>query len=293
MQQDQDQGGKNRPVRADLHIHTIYSDGAYTPAEIVARAAAAGVEFLSMTDHDSMEGMDEKRAAAEAAGLGFVSGWEVSAYAGAAKVHVLGYGCRRNAAYEEFLEKRRQGAVLRAEDMIQKANACFGLRLTLDDAERLHLKKSAPLHTMHVVSAYAAKLGRKKGELYLEYFSTGGRCYSDLMRPTPQDAIDVIHATGGIASLAHPGRIPLAFSERERLMDALVAYGLDGIEYMHSDHTDEDRAYFRGYGERNGLYLTGGSDFHAEGARNRFLGLPPFFPDARLTETFARLRESE
>ena len=76
-------------------------------------------------------------------------------------------------------------------------------------------------------------------------------------------------------------------------MDALVRSGLDGIEYTHSDHTEEDRAYFRAYGERNGLYLTGGSDFHAEGMRSRVLGQPPFFPDARLIETFARLRESE
>mgnify|MGYP001860521750 FL=1 len=280
-------------MRADLHIHTYYSDGAYSPAGIAARAKAAGVEFLSMTDHDSMEGMAEKRAAAEREGLGFVPGWEVSSYAGEAKVHILGYGCRANAAYREFLQKRRDGALLRAQEMIRKANELFSLSLTLEDVEKLHLKKNAPLHTMHVVGAFASRLGKKKGELYIEYFSAGKPCYSDLMRPTPFDAVDVIHASGGIASLAHPGRIPLAFAPRESLMDALVRSGLDGIEYTHSDHTEEDRAYFRAYGERNGLYLTGGSDFHAEGMRSRVLGQPPFFPDARLIETFARLRESE
>lgn len=280
-------------MRADLHIHTVYSDGAYTPAEIAARVKAAGVELCSMTDHDSLEGLGEKRAAAAAQGLRFISGWEVSSYADGVKVHVLGYGCRPNAAYSAFLARRKEGALLRAEEMIGRANAVFGLSLTLADAEKLHLKKEAPLHTMHVVGAFASRLGRKKGELYQEYFSAGKPCYSDKMRPTPFDAIDVIHQTGGIASLAHPGRIPLGFEAREKLMDALVLHGLDGIEYTHSDHTDPERAYFRAYGEKKGLYLTGGSDFHAEGMRNRVIGQPPFEPDARLLEVFARLRESE
>ena len=280
-------------MRADLHLHTFYSDGAYTPAQICARAAAAGVELLSMTDHDSLEGLAEKRAAAEAAGLKFIPGWEVSSYAGAAKVHVLGYGCRPNAAYEAFLQKRREGALVRAQEMIDKANALFRLAVTLEDAERFHQKKSTPLHTMHVVEAFSSRLGKRKGDVYLAYFSAGKPCCSDRMRPTPFDAIEVIHATGGVASLAHPGRIPLDFGARERLMDGLVRAGLDGIEYTHSDHTEVDRAYFRAYGERNGLYLTGGSDFHADGMRNRAVGQPPFFPDARLLEAFARLRESE
>lgn len=280
-------------MRADLHLHTVYSDGAYPPAEIAARAGAAGLDLISMTDHDSLEGMQEKRAAAAAAGLAFIAGWEVSSYAGAAKVHVLGYGCKPNVAYAAFLEKRREGALLRAEEMIEKANGVFGLSLTLDDAEKFHLKKSAPLHTMHVVGAYAARLGRRKGELYVEYFSAGKPCYSDKMRPTPFDAIGIIHATGGVACVAHPGRIPLAFEAREKLLDELVAHGLDGIEYTHSDHTEEERAYFRAYGKAHGLLLTGGSDFHAEGMRGRVIGQPPFCPDERLLEAFARLRESE
>lgn len=277
-------------MRADLHMHTVYSDGAYTPKELALRAKAAGLSLLSMTDHDSLEGLEEKRAAANEASLMFVSGWEVSSYAGDAKVHVLGYGCHKNAAYEAFLVQRKAGALARAEEMIKKANACFGLSLTLADAEALHQKKDAPLHTMHVVEAFARRLGCPKGELYMQYFSAGRPCYSDRMRPTPFDAVDIVHQTGGIASLAHPARIPLPPAAREALMDALVAYGLDGIEYTHSDHTESDRAYFRAYGEAHGLYLTGGSDYHAEGMRRRTLGEPPFVPDERLLEAFARFR---
>ena len=134
-------------MRADLHIHTYYSDGAYSPREIAARAARAGVDLISMTDHDSLEGLPAKRAAAREAGLAYVSGWEVSSYAGDAKVHVLGYGCAPCEAYENFLAARREGAIVRAKDMIEKANAYFSLHLTLEDAERFHLKKQTPLHT--------------------------------------------------------------------------------------------------------------------------------------------------
>ena len=201
-------------MRADLHIHTYYSDGKYPPEELARRAKAAGLSLISLTDHDSLAGLHEKRAAAEGEGLSFVSGWEVSAYEGEAKVHVLGYGCLPDAAYEDFLEARRRGALARAEEMIQKGNAYFSLHLTLADAERFHLKKEAPLHTMHVVSAFSQKLGVKRGALYLSAFSAGKPCCSDIGRPTPFDALRVIHAAGGIASLAHPGRIPLPEPEK-------------------------------------------------------------------------------
>ena len=146
-------------MRADLHIHTYYSDGKYTPQEIARRAAQAGMELISMTDHDSLEGLEEKRAAAREEGLAYIAGWEVSSYVEEARVHVLGYGCKPCAAYREFLQARMEGAAVRARDMIKKGNERFGLCVTLEDAERLHPKKSAPLHTMHVVSAFAQKLG--------------------------------------------------------------------------------------------------------------------------------------
>lgn len=279
-------------MRADLHIHTVYSDGAYPPEEIARKAKEAGVALLSMTDHDNLEGLAEKRAAAAACGLGYVSGWEVSSYAGGAKVHVLGYGCRPGPVYEAFLEERRQGALARAKEMIEKGNAYFSLHLTLADAERFHLKKEAPLHTMHVVSAFSQKLGVKRGALYLSAFSAGKPCCSDIGRPTPFDALRVIHASGGIASLAHPGRIPLPEQEKSALIGALVAAGLDGIECFHSDHTAEEAEAYAAYARERGLLVTGGSDFHAEG-RRRTIGLPRFELSESLLAAFSRLEGSK
>ena len=274
-------------MKADLHIHTYYSDGKYSPDEIASFAKEAGVGLLSMTDHDSMEGLEEKRAAAKNAGLQFVSGWEVSSYDTIGKVHILGYGCVPNEAYHSFLEERRQGALIRIADTVKKANAYFGLSLTMEDVEREHVKKEAPLHTMHAVRAYARVLNAGKnalkmklGQLYLNYFALGKPAYSDLCRPLPVHALNVIHASGGIACLAHPGRIA-GGTAREELMDGLCRAGLDGIECFYTTHTREETEYFCAYAQKHGLYKTGGSDFHAEGGR-AVLGLPQFYPDERL-----------
>lgn len=268
-------------MRADMHIHTVYSDGAYTPEEIARRAGAAGMGLVSMTDHDSMEGMDEKRAAAAKYGLKFVSGWEVSAYEGIRKVHVLGYHCNAGEAYRAFTEERRQGAIVRAQDIIEKANAYFGFDVTLEEVEKAHLKKDTPLHTVHIVNAYAKRLGEDGLVAYRKYFSEGKPAFSALCRPSPDEAIKVIHASGGIAVLAHPGCIQMEPRERERFIDFLVERGLDGIECSHSLHTEKETEYFKAYAKSRRLLETGGSDFHKDGT-DRILGLPVFTPSERL-----------
>ncbi len=274
-------------MRADLHIHTYYSDGAHSPAAVAEMARRAGVELVSFTDHDNMEGMEEKRAAARACGLFFVPGWEISSYTDV-KVHVLGYRCERNGAYEAFLAARREGAVKRAEDSVQKANAALGLSLTLDDALAEQREKSAPLHTMHVVRAFARRTGADVRRLYEELFTRGRPAYSDLGRPTPAEAVEAIHACGGLAFLAHPGCIRLPAAERDALLEGLVRRGLDGIECIHTLHTESEREYFLRYAARHGLLVSGGSDFHAEGA-GRTLGLPVFSADSALLNALAPL----
>ncbi len=267
-------------MRADLHVHTVYSDGVFRPAELALRAKEAGLELISFTDHDTMAGGEEKRAAAEQFGLRYVRGWEISSYDDC-KIHVLGYGCEENNAYRDFLAERRQGAILRAQDRIDKANAYFGLSLTLADAEKERPQENTPLHTMHVVRAYAKRLNLSDGETYLRYFNRGKIADSSLCRPTPEQAIDVIHLTGGIAVLAHPGRIALAEEEKIKLFDRLVACGLDGIECIYTTHTELETERFIRYARAHGLLETGGSDFHADDGRH-VLGAPEFYAGGKL-----------
>ena len=262
-------------MRADLHIHSVYSDGFYTPELLAEKARAAGLSLISITDHDNLGDAEEKKFAAEKYGLHYVQGWEVSAYEGC-KVHVLGYGCIGKAVYFDFLEMRRQGAIIRSRDMIEKANAYFRLNLTLADAEAWHFRKETPLHTMHVVRAYAEALGKDAGELYRTCFARGCPAYSDLCRPSPEEVIPIIHEMGGIAVLAHPGRIELNPEAREKLMERLVRRGLDGIECHYTTHTDVETDYFVEFARARGLYETGGSDFHLEDGVH-CLGRPRFY----------------
>jgi len=279
VHENQDPRGENRTLRADLHLHTVYSDGLFSPEEVARRAREAGVEAVSFTDHDTLENAEEKRAAAEKYGLKYVSGWEISAYDGAVKVHVLGYGCTAGAAYKAFSAKLRAGASERIADMKNKANALFRLSLSESDFQRELLAEHAALHTMHVVRAYAKKLGVPAGELYLNYFAAGKPAYSSVGRPTPEEAVEVIHAMGGIAVLAHPGRI---YGD-EDIAERLAGNGLDGIECYYTTHTVSDTEYFLSLSKRYGLFVTGGSDFHADDGVHR-IGQPAFFMDRTLRE---------
>lgn len=265
-------------MRADLHLHSVCSDGALTPAELVFRVSQTPVRLFSLTDHDGMAGITEAASCAERFGLRFVAGWEVSSYEEDTKVHMLGYGCKVDSVYRDFLQERMRGSALRATEMIEKANALLGLNITLKDAEAERKKKNTPLHAIHVSRAFGKKLNRRAGDIYRSYFDKGKPAFSAQCRPSPVRAIEVIHACGGIAVLAHPGRIALPFSERESLMESLVQKGLNGIECTYTTHTEKETEYFSAFAAAHGLLKTGGSDFHCDDGE-RILGQPPFEAD--------------
>ena len=272
-------------MRADLHLHTLASDGAYPPEEIARRVKEAGIQLFSVTDHDNMGSLARAAEAAKKEGLLFVRGIEISAYNEYGKVHVLGYCCSENAAYEQFLKERVEGSYVRAEDILQKANAYLGTSLTIADAEEFHLHKHSPMHTMHIVNAYAKLLQREWGELYRNIFSFSKPAYSELCRPTPEEAIKVIHGMGGIACLAHPVQIHTSASSLMSFIDGLRARGLDGIECYHTSHTESEAESFAAYAKEHGLLITGGSDFHVDGTE-RILGKPEFFASDALLQAF-------
>ena len=267
-------------MRADLHTHSVYSDGYYAPEELCRRAKANGVELLSITDHDTMNGDKEKRAAAERYGLLYVSGWEISAYAGESKIHVTGYNCKRGAAYRKFEKDRMELGFERAQDSIDKLKAA-GIFISLGDAKARRADPSAPVHTMHIAQAAAAVSGKTAGEIYERYLAPGRIAHSIIGRPTPEEAADCIHASGGIASVAHPGRITLSFGEREKSILRLAEYGVDGIEAFYTTHTEEETEYFEKLAQKAGLLVTGGSDTHVETETHK-IGRPLFYPSEKL-----------
>ena len=269
-------------MRADLHLHSIFSDGRYTPDEICSRAKANGVELISITDHDSMNGEEEKRAAAKKHGLSYLSGWEISAYENGEKIHITGYNCQRNSAYLEFLKERLQTAVLRAEDSVQKLKS-LGIAVTMEKVLQNRADESAPLHTMHISKAIEQETGMPSYEAYENYLAPNMPAFSLIGRPTPEQAIECIQACGGIACIAHPGRIQMSFLERENLIRKLKNFGVDGIEAYYPSHTEEETQYFVSLAKDLSLLVTGGSDTHYESA-DRKIGEPYFSPSEALLE---------
>lgn len=269
-------------MRSDLHTHTVYSDGLQTPEELAEAAARNGVKLLSVTDHDNMNGDEEKRREVEKRGMIYVPGWEISAYEGC-KVHITGYRCdTRSSAYRRFMRERTEGGYLRAKDVLKKLEK-QNIFVSMEEVEACRPVPDSPVHTMHVARAVAKKgYFRDEFEVYRKCLQRGAFAYSDLYRPTPYEAVEVIHAAGGICSLAHPGRIELDFSDREALIRRLVDKGIDGIEAVYTTHTERETQYFRALSEKFSLLVTGGSDAHKEGMGGRRVGYPLFEPDEKL-----------
>lgn len=269
-------------MRADLHIHSTYSDGFYSPDEICRLAKSRGLDLLSITDHDTLSGEESKRAAAKKYGLAYLSGWEISAYEGLEKIHILGYGCQKGGAYDRFLQERTAASRARAEESVQKFRA-LGIPVSMSDVESMQKDKNSPIHTMHVARAAALYLGLSGGEVYERYLSVGKPANSNLGRPTPKAAIDCIHALGGVACIAHPGRLFMDESKREKLLKELADYGADGIECAYSSHTAKETEYFRALAKKWGLFTTGGSDTHIEDETHA-VGKPVFYAEQAFLE---------
>lgn len=270
-------------MRADMHVHSVYSDGALTPEALARTAKANGAELVSLTDHDNLAGDKEKRAAFEKEGVRYLTGVEMSAYEGKVKVHMTGYAYD---AFSPLCAKYQQDLLNRSEKRL--ADVLFRLKkyknITLSAAAvRAELQVPAiPVHTMHIARALVkAGFFPDVKQTFRACFTPELPTYSFVGRPTPDEAIEMIHALGGFVCVAHPGRIALPFDERERLIRNLFRRGADGIECFYPAHTEEETVYFKNLADESNLLKTGGSDFHfADGKRT--IGLPVFFPDEDL-----------
>lgn len=268
-------------MKTDLHIHSVYSDGKYTPEEICNRAFEKGVRLISITDHDTLFCQVKKRAAAKKYGLKYVAGWEISAFKEDEKIHILGYNCKDTDAYYAFKQKNDKNALLRMEDRLFRLKK-EGICVTMDEVNAFR-EKGTPIHTMHLSYAIAKKIGVTSEQAYDTYLRKGAPAYSPIGRPNPYEAVECIKGCGGFAVLAHPGRIQLNPNELNRLIEGLVAQGMEGIETVYTTHTNAQTEYFTSLAARHGLLTTGGSDTHQEGDSHA-IGKPYFVPSKELLD---------
>lgn len=245
----------------DLHTHTTASDGRAAPAELVARARAAGVTVLAVTDHDTLAGCTAAAGACGDAGIEFVTGIEISAVCDEVDVHVLGYFLDAGApGLGVFLAEQRQKRVDRVGRMLAKL-AELGMPLDGDAILRAGLAQPGrsigrPVLARALVAAgYVATIGDAFG-LWL---SRGRPAFVAREGPVPERVIAEIHAAGGIASIAHPGLLG-----RDEWIDRFAAAGLDAIEVFHPEHDSAAVDRYRAIAARLDLALTGGSDYHGD-----------------------------
>jgi hypothetical protein len=268
-------------INADLHIHTYYSDGQQSPKDVIDAAKKAGVTMLSVTDHDTMNGSEKVRELCKENDITAVDGIEISAYDGV-KVHVLGYNLdKNNPVFANFLKYLYESSEARTYDILKKLKRC-GVNITMDDVVKERKYARSPIHSTYIARAVARKgYGGTPSEVFMTYLNLGKSCYSALGRPTPEQAVQIIKECGGVASLAHPGRITLDPDKKLELIDKLISCGLDGIEAVYSGHTENDTAYYKEIARVKKLAITGGSDTHfSSGIRS--IGNPIFHPDDRL-----------
>ncbi|MGN0807391.1 MAG: PHP domain-containing protein [Candidatus Coproplasma sp.] len=269
-------------IRADLHIHSYYSDGSQSPKDIITTAKGRGVNLISITDHDNTEARSEGLACAKDAGISFIDGVEVSAYEGDIKVHMLCYGIDYSSPeYKAFSQKLVDGAEERTFDILKKLSA-VGVNMEYGEVLRERKSKKCPIHSM-----YIARAGARKGyassptDFYIKYLNYGKAGFSYICRPTPAQTVEMCERCSGFSSLAHPGRIGADGEWVKTLILSLKEKGLGGIEAVYSGHTDRQTQYYKGLAESLSLLVTGGSDTHYQGG-NRRIGDPCFYADDEL-----------
>ena len=246
-------------VRIDLHVHSNASDGTDKPAEVIRRASAGGVDIVALTDHDTVAGWDEARAALPP-GLTLVPGMELSCQLGDRSVHLLSYLFDPD---DETLKTEtariRDDRVYRAKGMVEKLNE-LGAPVTWDQVTRI--ADGAVVGRPHIARAMteAGVIDTPADAFTADWIADGGRAFVDRYAPDLTRAIGLVSAAGGVTVLAHP-RSP-GYEVADEAIVGLAAAGLAGLEVFHPDHDSPERVRLTALARSLGLAATGGSDDH-------------------------------
>lgn len=243
---------------ADLHVHSYCSDGLRSPTAAVEEACTAGLVAVSLTDHDTMAGVDEALAAGRRLGVQVVPGIEFSAHVDDREVHLLAYFLdRHDPRLAEHMERLRIYRRERGSAIVERLNV-LGVEVTIDDV--LRKANGGLLGRPHIAAAMVERGAVATKELAFDLF-IGDRKPADVPKPRiPYDAlIALIHHLGGVAVLAHPGK-----STSEALVARLAEAGMDGIEVFHPAHQPPQIEHYTEMAQRYNLLPSGGSDSHGE-----------------------------
>ena len=250
----------------DLHIHTIYSDGTWTPREVVSRAKKLNLAAISITDHDSVAGLEEAIARGEKLGIEVVPGIEMSTDVGEDEVHVLGYYL--DWKEKKFLARLEKFQVARAERNRKLIKKLKELGMEINHGELKGLSGRGVISRLHIARLMVRKeYVSSIGNAFERWLNPGKPAYVKKMNVSPFQIIELILKTGGVPVFAHP-----FLSKRDDLIPHLIKAGLKGIEVYHSAHDSRVTQYYQKVAQKYHLLITGGSDCHGEAKDKVLMG---------------------
>lgn len=267
-------------LNVDLHCHSNVSDGALAPSAIAARAHAKGVDVWALTDHDELGGIVEAREAAQALGMHYITGVEISVTWAGRTIHIVGLNFdENNETLRAGLATTRSGRERRAQDMALQLKA-----VGIDNAFEGALKYvgNPDLISRTHFARYIIELGvcADIPDVFRNYLVEGKPGYVPHRWAELRDAVGWIRAAGGVAVVAHPGRYDLSELELDAFLTDFQQAGGHGIEVVTGSHTEDEYARFATIAKQYGLMASRGSDFHAPGESHVELGALPPLPSS-------------
>jgi hypothetical protein len=246
----------------DLHVHSAASDGSLSPADLVAEARVQGLRAIALTDHDTAEGLNEALTAGAAQGLEVIPGIEISAEYKPGSMHILGlFIDHRYPKLDEQLQVLKQARADRNPQIIANLQK-LGLAITMEEVRAL-------AGGGQVGRPHFAQVLVQKGyvahfqEAFEKYIGNHGPAYVNKFRFSPREAITMINAAGGLASLAHPFTLEYtSIGHLKMILEQLRDWGLAALEVYYPEHSPERQAVYKKLAQELGLLLTGGSDYH-------------------------------
>jgi predicted metal-dependent phosphoesterase TrpH len=252
----------------DLHTHSTYSDGTDKPSELINKALAAGITIIGLTDHDSIGGWQEATASLRP-GISLVPGAEISCQTtDGISVHILGLLFdSSNSELMNTLEKTRENRHGRMEKIIARINEA-GIDITMSDV-LAELSDGATLGRPHLADALVKKgVVASRDEAFTQMLHNNSKYYVSHYSPTPEAAIALIKAAGGVSVIAHPMASHRGRTISLETFGSLIDSGLDGIEVDHRDHSPDEKKQLISLANGSNLVMTGASDYHGNGKLN-------------------------
>ena len=253
--------GGRRDEMIDLHCHSTFSDGSYSPAQLVGMGVEAGLSGLALTDHDCMAGIPEFLEAGKGKDIRLVPGIELSVDCDCGQMHMLGYWMDiHDEALNGQLEWVRNGREMRNKQILQNLNG-LGFEMTWEEVRAQ--AGDGVVGRPHFAQVMLAKgYAKDKYEVFDKWLGDGKPGYADRPRLTAERAIELVRGAGGVAVLAHPFTVRVGKERMAGLVAHLKEAGLSGMECYYSEHSAELTKEYLVLAEANGLVPTGGSDFH-------------------------------